>query len=541
MSRNSRVSHVGAGRSGVVDGQDPRSDVHGTVYLVGGGPGDPGLLTRKAARLLRKADVVIHDALVGQGVLDLVRTGAELIDVGKRCGGRRTSQDRINALLIEAAGRARCVVRLKGGDPFVFGRGGEEADALVEAGVPFEVVPGVTAAVGVSAYAGIPLTHRDLASSVTFVTGHERPHEGVDRVDWHALARVAGTLVVYMGVGSLQRTADRLIQGGRDADTPAAIVEWGTHARQRTVSGTLATISADAEAAGIAAPALVIVGEVAAMRERLAWFDQLPLRGRRVLVMRTRAQTSRIAAGLRNAGAEVVELPRLAAVSTPERVSLERILSELGAPDWLVFTSPAAVDRFWGRLTASRLDSRALGGIRIAAFGKATVTALRRHGVRPEIRSRTFVPETAADLILDDVPAESRILFPREAGPASPITRALRERGADVHELPLFRVEQIGNPPFEIETAEVDFVVLPSSTAARTYAASAPGSRDPRIVAIGPRTAEAALACGIPVHAIAGEHTVRGVIDAVIEAEARATMPGLEFDSALAYVPAQTA
>ena len=310
----------------------------GKVYLVGSGPGDPGLLTVRAARLLRKADVVIHDALVSDAILALVRPGARLVDAGKRCGGRRTAQEEINRLLIESAATARVVVRLKGGDPFVFGRGGEEALALREAGIRCANVPGVTAAVGVAAYAGIPLTHRGLSSSVTFVTGHEERGRGSGGIDWDALARLHGTLAIYMGMTGLDTIAARLVEAGRSPSTPAAVIQWGTYRRQRTVEAPLERIASAAEAAGIGAPALVVIGEVAALRGEIAWFDQLPLHGRRILVARSRAQSSRIVSSLTRLGAEVTEYPRLRAAPIAAEPIEPLLVEHANCASWLLVT-----------------------------------------------------------------------------------------------------------------------------------------------------------------------------------------------------------
>lgn len=489
----------------------------GTVYLVGAGPGDPGLLTLRAARLLRTADIVIHDALVGEGILDLIRPDARRIDVGKRFGGRRTRQDRINELLIESAASARIVVRLKGGDPFIFGRGGEEALALRAAGIPFRVVPGITAAVGVSAYAGIPLTHRDFASAVTFVTGHEDIDRRTKRVEWESLARLGGTLVIYMGMAGLDAISRRLIEGGRAAGTPAAAIEWGTHARQRTVEAPLSEIAARAGEAGIGAPALVVVGEVAALRAGISWFDQLPLRGRRILVARSRAQPSRITAALRNLGAEVTEYPRLRAEPVARAPAVDRAFGEMDRYRWVLFTSPAAVAHFWREAADRGLDSRLLGGVRVASLGLATSRALGRRGISPDLATRTYDPAEVAHRISEVTPLQGeRILFPADDSLPSAIVDVLGAAGARVDRIAIFRTVPEpgrGHP----DDFAADVVVLPSSSSARYVAAELDLGPRTRFVAIGPRTARTALDLGLPVHAVAGEHTVGGAVRAVLE------------------------
>jgi uroporphyrinogen III methyltransferase / synthase len=505
----------------------------GTVYLVGAGPGDPGLLTVRAARLLRRAEIIVHDALISPEILAMIPLGAEAIDVGKRCGGRRTSQEEIHRILIESAGRARRVVRLKGGDPFVFGRGGEEALALREAGIRFRVVPGITAGVGAAAFAGIPVTHRHLSASVTFVTGHEDVGRDQSMVDWEALSRVKGTLVIYMGLSRLPALAARLVEAGRAADTPVAVVEWGTYRRQRTVRGSLATVAAVARDAGIEAPALVIVGEVAALHEELTWFEPQSLRGRRILVGRSRPEPSRLAKSLRGLGARVLEFPRLSAAPPAGAPALRNALDSLDGYDWILFTSVTAVDRFWSELRSSGRDARALAGTRFACLGRTTVAALARQGVRADAHAATFDPDRVADALLrGGLGSGSRVLFPREAGEQSPITGRLLEAGAEVTELAAFAIEadseQVEGLRERISRGEVDVVVLPSSTAARQVAAAIGADLGAaRVIAIGPGTAQTALACGLPVHAVPVEHTLPGLIRGIDEL---LTRPEVEAD-----------
>jgi uroporphyrinogen III methyltransferase/synthase len=345
----------------------------GTVYLVGAGPGDPGLMTVRAGELLAAADVVLHDRLIPDGVLDGLP--GELVDVGKIGGGDQVPQEETHRLLLEHAGAGRSVVRLKGGDPFVFGRGGEEAQLCAAEGIPFEVVPGVTAGVAASAYAGIPVTQRNVASAVAFVTGHEDPGKPETAIDWPALAAFPGTLVFYMGVRQLDRIAGKLIAGGRAAGEPAAIVQRGTFADQRVVTAPLAELPAVAARADIRAPAITIVGAVAALHEELAWFAAGPLAGRSVAVTRARAQSSGLAARLRALGAGVTEAPV---------IRIEPLAVELPDPrnyDLLVLTSPNGVHRLFDLVR----DARALAGPRIAVVGPGTARALRQHGVEADI------------------------------------------------------------------------------------------------------------------------------------------------------------
>src|SRR3954471_3771878 len=338
-----------------------------TVYLVGAGPGDPGLLTRRGAVLLEVADVVVYDRLAHPSLLDLAPSTAERINVGKAPGAVEMDQDGINAVLVDRGAQGKTVVRLKGGDPFVFGRGGEEAEALMAAGVGFEVVPGITSAIAAPAYAGIPVTHRGLSTHVTIVTGHEDPAKGDTDTDWPALARAGGTLVILMGAGRLETIVDLLIANGRAPETPVAAVRWGTHPHQRTIRTTLATITA----LGVASPSAIVVGPVAGLD--LTWFEARPLFGRRVVVTRAREQSSALRARLEELGAEVLELPTIAIEPLP--VSLP----DLATVAWLVFTSANGVDGFFIRgLRARGLDARALGAVRVAAIGPGTAAALER-------------------------------------------------------------------------------------------------------------------------------------------------------------------
>jgi len=495
----------------------------GIVYLVGAGPGDPGLLTLRAARLLRRADVVIHDALVSPGILALVSPGAELVDVGKRCGGRRTQQEEINHRLVEAGGRNRVVVRLKGGDPFVFGRGGEEALALRDAGIPFRVVPGITAGIGAAAYAGIPVTHRGLSSAVTFVTGHEDPTLAGSGVDWAALGRLGGTIVIYMGVARLQALFDRLVAAGRAASTPAAIVECGTCVDQRSVRGTLGDVAELAAVAGIGTPALAIVGEVVSLQEQLSWYEPRSLRGLRLLVGRSRPQPSRLARTLEGMGAAVTEYPRLRAVPPSDPTALPAAISSLRNGSWVLFTSSTAVERFGDAARELGIDGRDLPGIRFACFGAATANALSRTGLRPDVATATFDVETVVERLRAETAIEgTQMVFPREEGDASPIAAAFRELGASVKEVPAYRIdadlEGRGSLIASLDGGEIDAVILTSSSVARWIASTLGDSvAGTRVIAIGPKTAQVALACGLPVHAVPRDSSLPGLVGGLFE------------------------
>jgi uroporphyrinogen III methyltransferase/synthase len=361
----------------------------GTVYLVGAGPGDPGLMTVRSAELVAAADVILHDRLIPVAALHGAREDAELVYVGKRPGAPALPQGEIEDLMIERARAGRSVVRLKGGDPFVFGRGGEEAEALAAAGVAFEVVPGVTAGIAAPAYAGIPLTHRDDASAVAFVAGHEDPDKDGSAIDWEALARFPGTLVIFMGVKRLPDVAARLIAAGRDGGEPAAAVERGTTPAQRTVSATLADLAGAAADAGITPPAVVLVGPVAARREAIAWFERRPLFGTRIVVTRARAQASGLAATLQALGAEVIELPAIRIVPRLDSAQVRDAIGAIHSYALVCLTSPNGVRLLSDALGAAGLDARALANAIVAAIGPGTAAALAERGIRAPSRSRS--------------------------------------------------------------------------------------------------------------------------------------------------------
>jgi uroporphyrinogen III methyltransferase/synthase len=366
--------------------------VTGIVHLVGAGPGDPGLLTVRAVELIAAADVILYDRLIPPEALSHARPDAEIVYVGKQGEGPQVPQDDTHRLLLEHARAGRRVVRLKGGDPFVFGRGGEEALVLREAGIPFEVVPGVTAGIAVPAYAGIPVTHRDVASGVAFVTGHEDPAKPESAIDWAALAAFPGTLVFYMGVRTLPRIAERLVAEGRPPSQPVAVVERGTLSGQRTVVATLADVEARAREEGIRAPAITVVGEVVAMREQLAWLEHRPLHGRTVAVMRARAQASALAARLRSLGATVIEAPAIRI----EPLDDETRTAAAGA-DYLLFTSASSV-----RFFAEAAGNGALDGPRLASIGPATSAALRERGAEPHLEADPHTPDGLVAALLAD-------------------------------------------------------------------------------------------------------------------------------------------
>jgi uroporphyrinogen III methyltransferase / synthase len=492
----------------------------GVVYLVGAGPGDPGLMTARSLELLASADVVFHDRLIPPGALDGAREDAELVYVGKAPGAPSVPQAQIGTRMIEAARAGRSVVRLKGGDPFVFGRGGEEGEALREAGIEFEVVPGVTAGVGAAAYAGIPVTHRDDASAVAFVTGHEDPEKEDNALDWEALARFPGTLVFYMGIGNLDRNARALRDAGRDPDEPAAAIERGTGPGQRTVTATLSTLADAVERQRIRAPALIVVGPVVARREALAWLERRPLHGRRVVVTRARAQASGLARALRGLGAEVIELPAIRIVPRLEAPEVERMAASIDHYELVCLTSPNGVELLFEALRAAGRDSRALAGATVAAIGPGTARPLARHGVSADIVPERFVAESLVEALGALELAGRRALVARAAEARDVIPEALRERGAEVDVVALYETVRERPEEAAVEAAlEADYVTFTSSSTVRnlTEALGERFPRDARVVSIGPVTSAAATAAGLAVAVEAERHDVAGLVEALLE------------------------
>jgi uroporphyrinogen III methyltransferase/synthase len=489
----------------------------GCVYLVGAGPGDPGLLTARALELIAAADVILHDRLIPPSALDGARADAELLYVGKEGGGPAVPQERTEELMIARARAGAGVVRLKGGDPFVFGRGGEEALALREAGIPFEVVPGVTAGVAASAYAGIPVTHRGRAGAVALVTGHAREDVGEGgqegAVDWDALAAFPGTLVLYMGVRRLGEIAAALIAAGRSAEEPAAVVEGGTLPTQRSVLGTLATIAGAARSADVRAPSITVIGDVAALAGELAWLAPRPLAGRSVAVTRARAQASGLARGLEQLGARVLQAPVIAVRTLP------------GPPldpapyDLVCVSSPNAVSVLFERLAAGGRDARSLAGARIAAIGPGTARALAEHGISADVLPERSVAESLVQALAGETVERALVARAREARDVLP--DALRARGAAVEELALY--ETLAEPLGAAALAaarQADYITFTSSSTVRYFVQAAGGeaalSTGTRIVSIGPVTSETLREHGLEPHVEAERHDIDGMIAALL-------------------------
>ncbi|MFQ6014563.1 MAG: uroporphyrinogen-III C-methyltransferase [Anaerolineae bacterium] len=540
----------------------------GIVYLIGAGPGDPKLITVRGLEYLREADVVVYDYLASPQLLREARPQAELIYVGKMVGQHTLAQEEINRLLVERAQQGKVVARLKGGDPFVFGRGGEEAEALAAAGVPFEVVPGVTSAVAAPAYAGIPVSHRGYTSAFAVVTGHsaassrlgftavatepgdrgeaasEDPTRGKSSLDWAALSRI-GTLVLLMGVGNLPQIVEALLRHGRSPQTPVALVCWGTTSRQETVVGTLADIVERVEVAGLKPPAVIVVGETVGLREKLRWFDRperRPLLGKRVLVTRARAQASTLLERLAELGAEPIEFPTIRIVPAEDYGPLDQAIQNLDAYDWVIFTSVNGVKFFLQRLGAAGKDARALAGVSLCAIGPATATALRDYWLRVDYMPPKYVAEEIVTG-LGEV-AGQRILLPRAAEARALLARELRAKGATVDEVVAYRtvLAQEDSPDGGLEirypqgsltptgqevgrmllAGQIDVVTFTSSSTVRNFVALLDGVAPSQALAqatvacIGPITAATARELGIRVDLVAEEHTVEGLVGALV-------------------------
>jgi len=498
----------------------------GKVFLVGAGPGDPGLITVRGRELIDSADAIVYDALANPALLppDAVSAGfPELFYVGKRGGNKRSvTQEDINQLIIRLAREGKRVVRLKGGDPFVFGRGSEEAIACSEASVPCEVVPGITAGIGAPAYAGIPVTHRGMASSVTLVTGSEDPAKLANTTNWGALAKSGTTLVLYMGVKTLPQTTTALMEGGLPPETPAAAIQWGTHSKQRTVIATLATICDAIERERIKAPVVTVIGWSVLLRDEIAWFEKRPLFGKRIVVTRAAEQAAALSGRLRELGAEVLEVPAVR-IARLDLGLLRSAIEELSVYDWIVFTSRNGVSLFWEQLLSSGRDARALAGLRIAAVGAATAGALLEHGIAVDVIPERFVAEGLIDALRDRADVSGAHVLHVGAEGARDVLRAgLEELGASVTLLPVYRSvpqpEGAENLRAALEHGEVDLITLTSASAVSGLldAVGDAAARGASAASIGPITSEAARAAGLDVTIEAKESTIDGLVDAIV-------------------------
>ena len=499
---------------------------YGRVYLVGAGPGDPGLITMKGLRCIQEADVLIYDYLASPALLRYANPDAEQIYVGKKGGQHTLSQDGINALIVEKAKTGAMVTRLKGGDPFIFGRGGEEAEVLIQADIDFEVVPGVTSAIAAPAYAGIPLTHRDFTSTVAFITGHEKPDKKESSIDWPSLATGIGTLVFLMGVKNLPHIVERLIKYGRPANTPVALVRWGTTPLQASVSGTLETIVDRVAAAGLKAPAIIVVGDVVSLRNTLNWFEtSRPLLGKRVVVTRARAQASDLMQHLTDLGAECLEFPTICPEAVKDTGAIDHAINQLSTYDWLIFTSVNGVDFFFRRLFELGKDVRAIGRLKPAVIGPATASRLSAFGLKSDIVPESYRAESVVAAFASVDVHQKKILLPRAAEARPVLPDELLKMGATVDEIAVYQTRAVNEKADELvqmlRNRMIDMVTFTSSSTVKNFKALLPPQEvdslmQPVIIAsIGPITTETAEHLGFTVHLTADIYTIDGLCQAI--------------------------
>ncbi len=498
------------------------------VYLLGAGPGDPGLLTVKARDILAAADVVVYDYLASPAFLALARPEAEIIYVGKKGGDHTLSQGEINALLIEKAQQGKVVARLKGGDPYVFGRGAEEAEELIAAGLDYEVVPGVTSGVAGLAYAGIPVTHRKHASSVSFITGHEDPTKEASALPWEHLAKSASTLVFYMGMKNLPSIAANLVAAGLPGETPAALVHWGTTCRHRSLVATLETLHAKGTEAGFTAPSLIVVGDVVMLHDTLNHFERKPLLGKGIVVTRAREQASSILQELTALGACVIEFPTIAITPIQDMTPVHEAVEKLHNYDWLVFTSVNGVKWFFHELYAMGMDTRALAGVTVAAIGPATAKSLECHGIRPDFVPEQYVAESVVAGMLDRGVAGKRILIPRAKEAREVLPEELRKAGAEVEILPVYETTLAESGPDVIRNAikegRLDCITFASSSTVENFFAlvspemlrtEAPQAQ---LACIGPVTAQTLEGYGFQPHIQPKDYTIPALVRSIVQA-----------------------
>jgi uroporphyrinogen III methyltransferase/synthase len=498
----------------------------GKVYLVGAGPGDAGLLTLRGAELLGQADVVVHDALVNRDLLSLAPASAEIIYAGKRYGEHAIPQEELNQLLVDKARARKCVIRLKGGDPYVFGRGGEEAQALAGSGIPFEVVPGVSSIYAVPNYAGIPITHRDLCSSFTVFAGHEDPGKGDLDADWAQAARTPGTKIILMGVTRIREIARALTVHGMDENTPVAMIRWGTTGRQRCIQGDLKTIAEVAESTGFKPPGLIVIGDVVKLRSKLNWFEKRPLFGRRIVVTRARSQAGRLSRQLLDRGADVLEIPVIRIEPPAGRLALAEVLLELNSYDWLIFTSPNGVAAFFDCFFRAFDDLRDIGGVRIAAVGPATAAKLQELHLKVDLTPPESIGSGIAAALAKYQSIENlKILLLRAEVAGKELPKQLEELGAIVDDIACYKTvpetDDRNGAVARLLKDGADWITFASASSVENLHARLDLKRlltdHPQIqfASIGPETSKAIAALGFKPAVEAKEHTIAGLVKAL--------------------------
>jgi uroporphyrinogen III methyltransferase/synthase len=501
----------------------------GKVYLVGAGPGDPGLLTIKAKACLEKADVVIYDYLANEAFLAHADEKTELIYVGKKGGDHTLSQEEINRLVVDKAEQGLTVVRLKGGDPFIFGRGGEEAEELVKAGVPFEIVPGITSAIAVPAYAGIPLTHRDYTSTVAFITGHEDPTKETSSIAWDKLATSVGTLVFLMGVGNLKQIAESLIKHGRSPDTPVALIHRGTVPEQKTVVGSLQDIAERAQKEGMKPPAIIVVGDIVNLRAHLNWFENKPLFGKHIVVTRAREQASDFLARLTALGAACIEFPTIQVVPPKSWDALDRAMLRLERYQWLLFTSVNGVKYFFERLEHLGLDMRELKDMKVGAIGPKTAEAVYKKGIRPDLVPDEYRAEAVVEAFRKWDVKGIKILLPRAAKARQVLPVDLVKMGARVDEIPAYETVRPDHDKDRVkdmlEKGRIDMATFTSSSTVTNFVEMFQEERQHlkewmarvAVACIGPVTSKTAQEMGLSVSLVPQEYTIEALTNAIVQ------------------------
>ena len=500
--------------------------IKGTVCLAGAGPGDPGLIGVRALECIKQADAIVYDRLVSPRLISLAREDAELIYVGKASSRHTLRQEEINALLLRLAKENKTVLRLKGGDPFVFGRGGEEAMYLREHGIAFEIIPGITSAIAVAAYAGIPVTHRGIATSFAVFTGHEDPEKTESGLRWDKLATAVDTLVFLMGVENLPYITSQLMTHGKAAGTPAAVIRWGTTPDQQTLVTTLGSAVSDVAEAKLTPPAIFIVGEVVNLREELRWFDQRPLFGRKILVTRAREQASRLTSGLEAAGAQCIEAPTIRIVPPDSYKELDRAIEGVSGYTWVILTSPNGVEAFFDRMNSAGKDARHLGSVSVAAIGPETAAALRRQGILADVVPGEFRAEAVVEALKGCVGPRDRILIPRALQARDILPVELAKMGAAVDVVTAYKTVT-GEADGEALTGmlaagEVDIVTFTSSSTVNNLLGIL-GEKGRELLAgvkiacIGPITAQTCSENGLVPALVATEYTIKGLTESIIK------------------------
>lgn len=499
---------------------------YGRVYIMGVGPGDHKLITMKAAECIRKADVIVYDRLVSTKILSFAKAGAELIYVGKLPELHAVPQEGINEILVRKALEGKSVARVKGGDPFVFGRGGEEAEALYEKGLGFEIVPGVTSAIAVPAYAGIPVTHRNFCSSLHIITGHERPDKKESSIDYEVLAQTEGTLVFLMGVKNLQEISARLIACGKDKMTPAAVIEKGTTCEQRVVTGILEDIAGKVAEAGITSPAVTVIGKVVELRERINWFPKGRLSGKRVIVTRSRAQASDLVERIEELGGETLEFPTIKIAEPLTFAPLDEALENLETFKWLVFTSANGVSAFFHRMRIKGIDIRTLFGIKLCAIGTATAEELNKIGLMVEYMPEEYTSGDLMEGLAKRISEGEKVLLVRAELGSKELSEGLAGNNIDFADIAVYRTlpdrtDKDGILDL-IEGGKADYITFTSSSTVNNFLAAIGKENIGKLskiktVCIGPITAKTALDAGLTVHATAGEYTINGLVNKLVE------------------------